>query len=276
MNIINRNRIVATALLTVLFAVMPVALAANDPGHDNLYVLKLGDSNVTGSINLSAQLTAQLVRVSNKFFGDYLDIVANGTVVNPSSVPAIQAAASSLYIDSTGSLYLNTKAGTSSTIQVGDPATNLITLNVSGTIRQQGVQVCLANGTNCLSGNNTGNISSITAGNGITITNPSGPTVTIAANATTCGGSEYSYWSGSAWLCRTDQSGGGNVSGAGATGTLAKWTGTGLIGNSIVSESGTVLTVNGSLLLGGSPSINTTSGNLTIDSAGGYVIINIG
>ena len=160
----------AMLLLSLLAMLSSLSTAANDPGHDNLYVLKLGDSNVTGSINLSAQLTADLVRVSTKFFGDYLDIIANGTIGSSPSAPSIQAGSSSLYVDSTGNLYLNTKGGTTGIVQIGDTATNAITLNVSGTIRQQGVQVCLSNGTNCVNGNNTGNVSSVTAGSGLTDT----------------------------------------------------------------------------------------------------------
>src|SRR5262249_31672907 len=53
-------------------------------------------------------------------------------------------------------------------------------------ILQQNVQVCLSNGSNCVSGNNTGNISSLVAGTGISITNPSGPTATIAVDGTVC------------------------------------------------------------------------------------------
>lgn len=138
--------IIAVAIWLLL---LPLAVAANDPGHDSLYVLRIGDTNVTGSINLTGNVTASFVRFTSKAFGDYLDIVANGTVLGAPSISRIMGATSSLYIDSTGGLYLNTKGGTSSTIQIGDTATNGVTLNVSGVIRQQNVLVCLQNGTNC-------------------------------------------------------------------------------------------------------------------------------
>jgi len=138
-------------LLIMMLAAAPLAIAANDPGHDTLYVLKIGDSNVIGSINISENLTARFVRVTSKFFGDYLDILANGSasIVVPTT-PSIQAASNTLYIDSTGNLYINSKAGTSSIVQIGDPATNSITLNVSGSIKIQGTNVSVVG--NCPDG----------------------------------------------------------------------------------------------------------------------------
>jgi len=125
----NRQLIVLALLLTVL---AQSVLAANDPGHDSLYVLRLGDTNITGDINLTGSLTASLVRFNNKTFGDYLDINANGTILGAPSAPRIMAGSSVLYIDSTGNLYLNTKGGTTGIVQVGDTATNAVTMNVSG------------------------------------------------------------------------------------------------------------------------------------------------
>ena len=139
-----------------------------------------------------------------------------------------------LYIDAPANLYLNRYGGTTGLVQVGDPGgSNLLTFNVSGNITQQGIKVCLANGTNCLSGNNTGNISSITQGNGITVTNPNGPSPTIATNAATCGGGQYSYWNGSTWQCGTP-SGSGNVTGGGSSNYVPLWTSGSNIGNSII------------------------------------------
>jgi len=166
----NRHTPVTVLMASLLIGALllpSIALAANDPGHDSLYVLRMGDTNITGSINISANVTATFVRFTSKAFGDYLDIIANGTVLGAPSTPRIMGATSSLYIDSTGGLYLNTKGGTSSTIQIGDTATNGVTLNVSGVIRQQNVLVCLSNGSNCISGTNGGNVTTVTAGSGI-------------------------------------------------------------------------------------------------------------
>src|SRR3569832_440298 len=93
-------------LLLLLFS--SSVLAANDPGHDSLYVLKIGDSNVVGNINITSSLNASLVKFTNKAFGDYLDINANGTILGAPSQPRIMAGTNALYIDSTGNLYRGT------------------------------------------------------------------------------------------------------------------------------------------------------------------------
>lgn len=146
------------AFLMLALALFPLALAANDPGHDSLYVLLTGDSNVSGNINITQNLTASNIRAATLLYGDQLDIRANGTIQGVSSRPAIQAVSTGLYLDGNGNIYFNTQGSSSGVIQMGDTSTNDVTLNVSGTIRQQGVLVCLANGTNCdtTSGNVTG------------------------------------------------------------------------------------------------------------------------
>jgi hypothetical protein len=120
-----------TVLLLLLMSCASV-FAANDPGHDSLYILKIGNSSVVGSINISDQLNATLIRFTNRAFGDYLDINANGTILGAPSQPRIMAGSNVLHIDSTGNLYLNTKGGTTGVVQVGDTATNGVTMNVSG------------------------------------------------------------------------------------------------------------------------------------------------
>lgn len=54
-----------------------------------------------------------------------------------------------------------------------------------------------------------GGVTTVNTGNGLT-GGPITSTGTISINATTCGASEYSYWTGTAWACRTDQTGGGS------------------------------------------------------------------
>ena len=72
--------------------------------------------------------------------GDYLDIIGDGTIPASPSVDTMQVLPNALYLNATGTLYLNTKAGTF--VQVGPPVTNGVTLNVSGTIQEQGVRIC--------------------------------------------------------------------------------------------------------------------------------------
>lgn len=57
-------------------------------------------------------------------------------------------------------------------------------------------------------GGGGGGVTTVNTGNGLT----GGPITTtgnISINAPTCSATEYSYWTGTAWACRTDQTGGG-------------------------------------------------------------------
>jgi hypothetical protein len=137
-------------MLLLLLAV-PLVLAANDPGHDSLYVLKIGDSNVTGNINITGNLTAQLVRVTSRFFGDNLDIRADGTTSTASNF--IKATTTDLEIGSGSKIILN---GGGTVVQVGSVAAPA-NLNVTGSIYQGASLVCLQNGSNCpaVTGDNT-------------------------------------------------------------------------------------------------------------------------
>ena len=225
---------------------MGTVAAVNDPGHDTLYVLKIGD-NMTGSLNLTGSLTASSLRTASLIYGSYLDIWANGTLQTVTSRPALQAPnANSLYIDSTQNIYIATMGGTTGTVQFGPPgAGNTLIVNVSGNLLQQNIPVCLANGTNCLSGNNTGNITSINAGNGITVTNPNGPATTVAVNP----GSGLAISSSqlvvdNATVCRSTGAGcpaGTSLTGSGAAGNITYWTnGTSLASTPIYLSSGNV------------------------------------
>ena len=182
---VKRNNSMRLALVLLLLLVAPLVLAANDPGHDTLYVLISGDSNITGSVNLTGNVTASAIRYARILYGDQLDIRANNTVMpGPLSRPALQATSTEVYLDAST---LNIKTITSGgTVQVGDKSLNNVIFNVSGTITQQNVNVCLQNGSNCPS---------------------------------TLGGS--------------------NVSGSGSIGYLAKWTSSGVIGNSVIYDDGT-------------------------------------
>jgi len=164
----------------ILLLFVPFVIAANDPGHDTLYIEQVGDSNLTGSLNISDEF-----RVQNLWYSANLHLVGNGTILSAPSQPRLMGGSSQMYIDSTGNLYINTKGGTSSIVQIGDTATEAITLNVSGNttfshnvnvnegnllvagtvrISNAGVGtfasgttvnslgICLADGTNCLGG----------------------------------------------------------------------------------------------------------------------------
>jgi hypothetical protein len=117
--------------------------AANNPGHDSLYVLRLGD-NVTGNFNITGNISATLVQVSTRFFGNNLDIRADGT--SSTAASRLVAGASDLSIQTqSGVIYLADAGGTEVRIGGGQTAK----LNVSGDIYSRNTLVCLQNGSNC-------------------------------------------------------------------------------------------------------------------------------
>ena len=172
------------ALFMFVLSITPVVLAANNPGHDTLYVLKIGD-NMTGSLNLTGGIVANSLKSVTVIQGNNLDIWANETGATPRSVssyPTMQAMGNKdLYIDSVNNMYIATLGGTAGFVKFGSAI-----VNITGTIYQQGQLLCMANGTNC-------------------------PTSLGSAN----------------------------ISGAGTSGTITKWTGTATLGNSLVYDSGT-------------------------------------
>jgi hypothetical protein len=119
-------------------------LSANDPGHDSLYLLLTGDSNVTGNINLTGSLDAGTISYATLLYGQKLDIRANGTVLSTNSRPAVQADDTDLYLDpkSGGVLWLNAKGATTNLVQVGPMTGNAVILNVSGMIYENNSRVC--------------------------------------------------------------------------------------------------------------------------------------
>jgi hypothetical protein len=135
--------IISLIIITSIAILSASVLAANNPGHDSLYVLKIGD-NVTGNINISGNLTATLVEAKGWFFGP--NIVVRGDGSTSTAVNRIVGDTTDLTIDSTGFVYLKKTTGGQVVIgAAGTPAT----LNVTGNIYQQNKLVCLADGTNC-------------------------------------------------------------------------------------------------------------------------------
>jgi hypothetical protein len=138
----NAAVLAVVAMLAAIIA-LSGATAANDPGHDTLYVLRLGD-NVTGSFNISGNITATLVQATSRFFGPNIDIRGDGT----------SSAAATRIIGTTTDLELATASGgivlekDGGFVQIGTVSTPA-NLRVNGSIYQSGVLVCLADGTNC-------------------------------------------------------------------------------------------------------------------------------
>jgi hypothetical protein len=315
----NKNKKLIFVLFMFLFSSLILfssfVIAANNPGHDILYIEQEGDSELNGSLNITRNL-----RVSNLFYSYYLDILANGTVPNSFSYPGIYTpSTNSLVINAPTSLYLLKDAG--SMVYIGGSG---VSLNVSGNLYIQGStatingqNICLENGTNCpsalgganISGSGSDNylvkwISEIEVENSILYeeSNKLGirtifPTVELdvngSINISNSSGKIYTPEICLAGSCITSWpegggSGSGSVNGSGNVNSIPLWNGTSELNSSIIYQvDGNIgigintsltekLHVNGNIVLGTNPSINTTAGNLTIDSVGGYVIINIG
>jgi hypothetical protein len=189
----------------LLLLAAPLVLAANDPGHDTLYVLRIGNTNVSGSINLTGNITATLVQATSRFFGPNLDLRGDGT--SSTAQNYLVATTTDLKISSGTSIILN--EGTGKPVQVGSVSTPS-NLNVTGSIYQGNVKVCLQNGSNC---------------------------------PLTLGGS--------------------NVSGSGSIGYLAKWTSSGVIGNSVIYDDGTNVGI-GTVSFAGKLTVATTNNSVGI------------
>ena len=72
------------------------------------------------------------------------------------------------------------------------------------------------------------------------------------------------------WVAQSG--GGGGITGSGTTGKLAKWTGSSAVGDSIVSESGTVATVTGTLVITGSVfTIRSIAWTFPVSDAAGVI-----
>lgn len=98
------------------------ALAANDPGHDSLYIEQSGDSNLTGSLNISNEL-----KVANLIYSSYLDILGNGSQPSSSFTQIYaQTGGNELVLNAPTRLYLAKDSG--SMVHIGTAA---VDLNVS-------------------------------------------------------------------------------------------------------------------------------------------------
>ena len=63
--------------IVVLLLLLTPTLGANDPGHDSLYLQKVGD-NATGNLNTTGNLTATTIQATSRFFGPNLDLRTDG------------------------------------------------------------------------------------------------------------------------------------------------------------------------------------------------------
>jgi len=153
----NAKRELVILLFAALLA-MSIVLAANDPGHDTLYIEQQGDSELNGSFNVSynASLKGGFVALSSS-----LDIYANGNIPSGTrnSIVGTGGGTGDMYVNSPGNLYLNSLSGVG-TVYFGDSGDTVnafisknltVTGNLSilGEAYIRGIKVCLANGTDC-------------------------------------------------------------------------------------------------------------------------------
>lgn len=256
-------------IIIAFLIVVPILFAASDPGHDTLYIEQEGDSELNGSLNITTNLKID----GNQTLAGLMLYGDGTTPSDPAYISGYDDTIDWLRIGTQGILYLN-----GDQVQVGT------TLNVTGVIYEQNVRVCLANGTNCIGGNNTGNVSSVSAGNGISVSGTeTEPIVSFdTAEITGCtGAGDKLIWDSAdnRLTCGTDDTGGsGTVTGSSSgSGFVAYWDGASSITNTAgFTFDGSDLAVPGNLYLGTNAAINTTAGNLTITSATGYVIIDLG
>ena len=144
----NRNKRIIIITIVALFLI-PIVIAANDPGHDILYIEQNGDSELNGSFNVTSN--ASLKGVTSAGVG--LTIYGNGFSSSTGTIPYISGASgSNLYLEtpSSGSIYLKYNGGSAVYIGVLDRTD----LNVSGALYVAGLNysaglVCLLNGSYC-------------------------------------------------------------------------------------------------------------------------------
>jgi hypothetical protein len=122
--VIFRLGMMFSLIFMMLISIIPFVSAANDPGHDVLYIEQQGSSELNGTLNISQQL-----KVANRLYSSYLEILGNGSQPT-GSFPQIYATdANTLAINSLTSLYLLKDTG--SMVYVGGTG---VDLNISGAL----------------------------------------------------------------------------------------------------------------------------------------------
>jgi hypothetical protein len=203
-------------LILLLISICAVA-AANDPGHDTLYIEQQGDSELNGTLNITNNLSLQ--STSKVKQGGVLTLYADGST--PATGTYISATGDSeykLYLDTSGNVYIKNNIG-GGMVYIGKTGSTPTGLNVSGAL--------FINGSN-------NQLSTGAAGSASNLNLYWGDKLICNASLSNCG------WASSI-------TGGGNITGAGTPGAIAKFTAAGAIGNSIISESGNTLTINGNI-----------------------------
>lgn len=133
---------IITVSIILFFLLIPLSIAQNDPGHDSLYVLKIGNSSISGSLNISNKLIAKQIELEERLFSPYLVIRGDGNTSTATN--RIFGTATTLTIAASNEIII----GVGGTVSMGSSGAPTI-LNVSGALWSQGQKVCLSDGTNC-------------------------------------------------------------------------------------------------------------------------------
>jgi len=144
----NRNEKIVLLILTLL--VIPLVIAANDPGHDTLYVEEQGDSDLNGTLNITENLTVNGGRIRQP---GGLTLYGDDSTPSPGVTYISGTSGNHLYLDGQGNIYIKFLSGGDMVYIGGSTATDL---NVSGalhikgpTAQVGGTNICLENGTDC-------------------------------------------------------------------------------------------------------------------------------
>lgn len=118
--------------------------AANDPGHDILYIEQQGDSELNGTLNITNNLS--LTSTSKVKQGGVLTLYADGSTPGTGTyISATGEANYDLYLDTQGNVYLKNNLG-GGIVYIGKTGSTPTSLNVSGALLINGSNNQLSTG----------------------------------------------------------------------------------------------------------------------------------
>ena len=159
-------------LIVIQLLILTIVIAANDPGHDTLYIEEDGDSELNGTLNITDNMSVQggIIRQPGG-----LILYGDDSIPAPGVNYISGTTGNNIYIDAQNNIYL--KWMTAGAVFIGSGPGTVTDLNVSGALYVQGAtatvggtDICLENGTNCPAGaNETGNVTGSGADNRVAL-----------------------------------------------------------------------------------------------------------
>ncbi len=115
---------------------LAVVLAANDPGHDQLYIEQQGDSSLNGTLNITQNLSVEGGRT---YEGSKLTLYGDGTTLSTVSEGYISGDLSNnVFLDGQGSVFIKTISG-ADMVYIGKSTITPTDLNISGALYFGGI-----------------------------------------------------------------------------------------------------------------------------------------